>query len=83
MIAGGFAALIACLVALLNTHREAVGPIACLLVAIGLIAVRRPNFGATVWRMLDRLEYAALTAVVPVACWVGGAYAAVGGFDLP
>ena len=30
-------------------------------------------------RMLDHLEYAALVAVVPAACWVGGAYAAVGG----
>jgi hypothetical protein len=83
IVAGGLATLTACLYIVVNTHREGVGPIACALVVIGLIAVRRPNSGATVSRMLDRLEYAASAAVIPVACWVGGAYTAVGGFGPP
>ncbi|MDT5340089.1 MAG: hypothetical protein QOD90_5594 [Mycobacterium sp.] len=82
LIAGGLVCLSACLYLVTNTHRASVGPVACALVVIGLVAVRRPTCGATVARLLGRLEYAALAAVVPVACWVGGVYAVVDGFQL-
>jgi hypothetical protein len=42
------------------------------------VAVRHPSCAPVVSRLLDRLEYCALVAVVPVACWVGGAYTAFG-----
>lgn len=78
LAAGGFVAFVAGVWALLSTRPESLGPVACLLVAVGLVAVRRPSCGPTVCRMLDRLECGALVAVVPVACWVGGAYASLG-----
>lgn len=52
------------------------------LVAVALLTGRRPRIGAWVSRMADRLEYAVLAAVVPVALWVGGAYALIGGVRL-
>lgn len=53
------------------------------LVAVALLAGRRPRIGTVASRFVDRLEYAALAAVVPVALWVGGAYAFVGEVHLP
>lgn len=82
MIAGGLVSVITCLHLATSTHREGVGAVAGVLLVVGLYAVRRPRCGATVSRMLDRLEYAALAAVVPAACWVAGVYAVVGGFSL-
>jgi hypothetical protein len=82
LTAGGLTCVCACIYIITNTHRESVGPVACALVLVGLLTVRRPRLGATVARLLDRLEYAALAAVVPVACWVGGVYAVVDGFQL-
>ncbi len=82
MIAGGLVSIIACLYVAVDTHREGVGPVAGALVVIGLYAVRRPRSGATALRLIDRLECAALAAVVPAACWVAGAYAVVGGIPL-
>lgn len=76
--AGGLVALIAGLCALLHTRPGCVVPVAVVLVGVGLMAMRRPSCGATVARMLGYLEYAALVAVVPAACWVGGAYTALG-----
>jgi type VII secretion integral membrane protein EccD len=83
LIAGGFACSGAGLYLAATAHPVSDGAVACALVVIGLIAVRRPRCGTTVARLLDRLEYAALAAVVPVACWVGGVYAVVDGFHLP
>lgn len=82
LIAGGLACLSACLYLVTTTHRASVGAVACALVVIGLVTVRHPRCGATVARLLGRLEYAALATIVPVACWVGGAYAVVDGFQL-
>ncbi|MET0455901.1 MAG: type VII secretion integral membrane protein EccD [Mycobacterium sp.] len=48
-----------------------------MLVAVGLAVAVRPRIGAAVTRVVDRLEYVALAAVVPLACWVGGGYALV------
>lgn len=78
LAAGGLVALVAGVCALLNARPGSVGPVAAALVVVGLLAMRRPGGGATVARILGHLEYAALVAVVPVACWVGGAYTALG-----
>jgi hypothetical protein len=44
-------------------------------------------FGATVnplaRRTVEVLEYLALAAVVPLACWVGGLYGLIRGVSLP
>ena len=78
LAAAGLVAAVAGMWALLDVRPESLGPVACLLVAVGLVAVRRPSSAPLVSRLLDRLEYCALVAVVPVACWVGGAYTALG-----
>ena len=78
LTAGGLVALGAGVCALLNARPGSVVPVAVALVVVGLLAMRRPSGGATAARMLGYLEYAALVAVVPVACWVGGAYTALG-----
>ncbi len=82
LCAAGLVSVIGCLYVALCTHREGVGPVAGALVVIGLYAVRRPRCGATVSRMINRLECVALAAVVPAACWVAGVYAVVGEFHL-
>ncbi|BDX34080.1 type VII secretion integral membrane protein EccD [Mycobacterium antarcticum] len=78
--ATGLACVIAGLLLVVATHPARLGMVAGLLLIAGLSGLRRPTCGATASRMLDRLEYVALAAVVPTACWVAGAYAAVGGF---
>jgi type VII secretion integral membrane protein EccD len=74
LITGGLASAVAGLHVAFSAYQGAVGPVACVLVVIGLIAVRRPRCGAAVARLVDLLDYAALAAVVPVACWVGGGF---------
>jgi type VII secretion integral membrane protein EccD len=59
----------------------------CLLaIAVGLSMLGTP-FGATVGplarRAIEVLEYLALAAVVPLACWVSGLYGLVRGLSLP
>lgn len=78
LTAGGLVALVAGVCALLNARPGSVIPVAAALVVVGLLAMRRPSSGATVARILGHLESAALVAVVPVACWVGGAYTGLG-----
>jgi type VII secretion integral membrane protein EccD len=53
------------------------------LIAIGLGAARPPRLTPAAVRAMSILEYAALVAVVPLACWVGGVYAMVRGVSLP
>ncbi len=48
-------------------------------VAIGFGLIRPPRLSAGAVRALEVLEYAALVAVVPLACFVGGVYAMVRG----
>lgn len=79
LLAGGVANAIACLCLVLILHPTVAGPIAGMLILVGLAALRRPRCGSRVTRVLNRLEYVALAAVVPVACWVGGVYTALGG----
>jgi hypothetical protein len=57
-----------------GAHPDVVGPAAGILVVAGLIAVRRPALGAPAARVLELLEYAALAAAVPAACWVAGGF---------
>jgi len=78
LAAGGLVALVAGVCALLNARPGSAVPVAAALVVVGLLAIRRPSGGTSAARMLGYLEYAALVAVVPVACWVGGAYTALG-----
>jgi hypothetical protein len=51
-------------------------------VAIGFGLVRPPRLTAGAVRALEVLEYAALVAVIPLACFVGGVYAVVRGAPL-
>lgn len=72
LAATGFIAIGVGVLDLCVARAEFVGPAAGVLIAIGLVSARRPTIGAAVARTLDRLEYAALAAVAPVAVWVGG-----------
>jgi type VII secretion integral membrane protein EccD len=78
LIAGGFVGLAASLSVAAAAHQHVVTPIAGTLIVVGLVAGQRPPSGAAVARTLDRLEYVALTAVVPVGCWAAGVYAFAG-----
>ncbi|MGA5464192.1 type VII secretion integral membrane protein EccD [Mycobacterium sp. NPDC050041] len=51
--------------------------------SIALSPAARSVAGPVAARAVDALEYAALTAVVPLACWVAGVFAAVRGWQLP
>ncbi|TPG34396.1 type VII secretion integral membrane protein EccD [Mycolicibacterium hodleri] len=82
LLAGGLASIAACLHVAVDSHHDSAGPVACALVVVGLCAVRRPSCGPALSRTIDRLEYVALAAVIPAACWVAGVYAVVGGFSL-
>jgi len=78
LTAGGLVASAAGMWALVSTRPQSLVPVACLLVVVGLVAVRRPSCGPTASLWLGRLEYCALVAVVPAACWVAGAYTELG-----
>jgi hypothetical protein len=56
---------------------------ALVFVGLGFLAnaVRAP--GPAVRRIADAAEYASLAAVIPLACWVGGLYAAARGWYAP
>jgi hypothetical protein len=79
----GLAAILGGLWLVCDTHPQTVPVVAGGLIVLGLAATRPPPIGETVGRLLDRLEYAALAAAIPVACWVAGTGALVGGFHLP
>jgi hypothetical protein len=59
----------------------------CLLaIAIGLCALGSALGGTSnplAHRTIEVLEYLALAAVIPLACWVGGLYGLVRGLSLP
>ncbi|MFG1930283.1 type VII secretion integral membrane protein EccD [Mycobacterium sp. NPDC048908] len=58
----------------------------CLLAPVAVVSMLSHPSGAAsnplVHRAVDVLEYAALAAVVPVACWVSGVYALIRGVSL-
>ncbi len=84
-VAGGMAAVAAgCALVVISAPDQAYW--VCLLVtAIGLTPLGR-TFGVRTHplarRAIDVLEYAALGAVIPLACWVGGLYGFVRGLSL-
>jgi type VII secretion integral membrane protein EccD len=73
----------AAFVIFVTAHPAQVGWVSAVLIAIGLGATRPPRLNAVTARAVEVLEYAALVAVVPLACWVGGVYAMVRGVSLP
>jgi ESX secretion system protein EccD len=86
LVVGGMSAITAA-VALVVVSAPAQANWVCLVAtAIGL-SVMVGVFGTAVnplaRRTLDLLEYFALAAVVPLACWVGGLYGLIRGMSLP
>lgn len=51
--------------------------------SIALSPAARSAAGPVAARAVDALEYTALTAVLPLACWITGVFAAVRGWQLP
>ncbi len=78
LAAAGSVSAAACLRVVFLDYPQYAGWCCAVLVVGGLVASGAPRTGAALSRTLDRLEYAALAAVVPVACWAGGVYASVG-----
>lgn len=79
LLMAGFACVVTSLWLALDACPSYVGAAGGILAGLGLLTIRVPPIGAPAARALDRLEYVALAAVVPAACWVGGAYALLGG----
>jgi hypothetical protein len=42
--------------------------------AVALVSVVRPTVSPIALRAVEIVEYLALAAVIPLACWVGGIY---------
>jgi type VII secretion integral membrane protein EccD len=83
LVIGGLISASAAFVIFVTAHPAQVGWVSAVLIAIGLGATRPPRLNAVTARTVEVLEYAALVAVVPLACWVGGIYAIVRGVSLP
>jgi type VII secretion integral membrane protein EccD len=66
-----------------TAHPTQVGWASAALIAAGLGATHPPRLNAVAMRAVEILEYAALVAVIPLACWVAGVYAMVRGASLP
>jgi type VII secretion integral membrane protein EccD len=79
---GGLASVSACFAIIAAASPAQVGWVSAALIALGLGAARPPRLNAAAQRAVEVLEYAALVAVVPLACWVGGVYAMVRGTPL-
>lgn len=56
---------------------------AALVIGAGLAAAGRPDLGSSIGRGLDIIDYVALTAIIPLGCWVGGLYAVARGWHSP
>jgi type VII secretion integral membrane protein EccD len=80
---GGLASVSACFAIIAAASPAQVGWVSAALIALGLGAAHPPRLNAAALRAVEVLEYAALVAVVPLACWVGGVYAMVRGMPLP
>lgn len=82
MLAGtccAVASLAACVIA-----APAMAPgYALVFVGLGFLATAVHAPGPAVRRVADTAEYASLAAVIPLACWVGGLYAAARGWYAP
>jgi type VII secretion integral membrane protein EccD len=86
LVVGGLAA-IAAGVALVVISAPAQANWICLLIAAIGLSLMSGVFGVTVnplaRRAVDLLEYLALAAVIPLACWVAGLYGLIRGLSLP
>ncbi|HEV7421265.1 MAG TPA: type VII secretion integral membrane protein EccD [Mycobacterium sp.] len=80
---GGMISASAAFTTIVVASPDQAGWMNAVIVAIGLALLRPPRLKAGALRALERLEYAALVAVVPLACWVCGVYAMVRGMHLP
>jgi hypothetical protein len=56
---------------------------AMVFVGLGFLANAVHVPGPAVQRIADAVEYASFAAVIPLACWVGGLYAAARGWYAP
>jgi type VII secretion integral membrane protein EccD len=79
----GLASISAAVVISAMAHPTQMGWASAVLIAVGLGAARPLRLNAATVRAVETLEYAALVAVVPLACWVGGCYAMARGVSLP
>jgi len=86
LVAGGAAAVVASCAAVVVSAPAQANWICLLSIAVG-VSMLGDGFGTTanplVRRAVEVLEYLALAAVVPLACWVGGVYDLVRGLSLP
>ena len=85
LTAGGMASTAICFVVSvvsLPTHAHSISALA---VAAG-VAVLVPRVGVEIgpaWRRIGEIaDYAALAAIVPIACWTGGVFALVRGMSV-
>ena len=82
MLSGTFCA-IASLAASVAAGSAVAPCYALVFVGLGFLANAVHAPGPAVRRIADAAEYASLAAVIPLACWVGGLYAAARGWDAP
>jgi ABC-type enterochelin transport system permease subunit len=83
LAAAGMASISAAVVISAMAYPTQMGWASAVLIAVGLGAARPLRLNAATVRTVEALEYAALAAVVPLACWVGGCYAMARGVSLP
>jgi type VII secretion integral membrane protein EccD len=74
LVAGGLCCFTASFAIAVGASPAYAGWTSAAVIAVGLVAVRGHEVGPGVARAVEILEYAALAAVVPLACWVGGVY---------
>jgi type VII secretion integral membrane protein EccD len=72
--ASGLICLTASFAIVVGTAPAHVGWTSAVAVSVGLCAVRVRGVGPGLTRAVELLDYAALAAVPPLACWVGGVY---------
>ena len=64
------------------THAHVVSALAAIIGAAALGCIVRPTVSPIVLRTVEIVEYVALAAVIPMACWVGGIYGWARGMNL-
>jgi uncharacterized membrane protein len=86
LVAAGMAAFAASCANIVISLPEQANWVGLAVTAVGVSMLGR-GFGVTesllARRTVDVLEYVALAAVLPLACWVGGLYRLVHGMSLP
>jgi len=85
LVAAGMAAMVASCASFTVSEPVQANWVSLVAIAAGA-GMLSPGFGATrnvlVRRAIDVLEYVALAAVLPLACWVGGLYGLVRGLSV-